>query len=372
LSQYIINIRTKPTAEIADEGKVEYHAEHSQVIETFSINQRTVAKIKIGGVDLCTTTRSRRSLHMECQISRVIEEAITENTGEQSPLEIEHHVATDLSLRREDEIGGRTHDYFKRARDLAQQQLFSRPTLEAEMREKIQTDYYTDDLAYQQMLRIVRNALPTRAENPYHEARRDEHAASAGLLHSIWDVDIVMILDAADAVLVFQLPGAFANLLSKDTQQYVADSLESYSTLVPVPFPDKTLSGPHWSLWLPSRPDLDFRSAGGAKVRCAKSGVYQFGMRPSSSHADTRREDAYKNRIPCPALARDSMPLDDETDEQKLARRPLCHSTLSACNELSSFLLSLLDPDLRRLRERCRYRAETYRRRVLLLIQPTP
>jgi hypothetical protein len=113
-----------------------------------------------------------------------------------------------------------------------------------------------------------------------------------------------------------------------------------------MPFPDRTLSGPHWSLWLPSRPDLDFRSAGGANVRCAKSGVYQFGMRPSLSHADTRREDAYKNRIPCPALARDSMPLDDETDEQKLARRPLCHSTLSACNELSSFQLSLLDPDL--------------------------
>ncbi|KAI3328982.1 hypothetical protein HD806DRAFT_548207 [Xylariaceae sp. AK1471] len=137
-------------------------------------------------------------------------------------------------------------DYFRQAREIAQQRLFSQPALEAKTQEKLREDIANDSL--------------------YHEARRD------------------------DNVLVFQLSEAYATE----------------------------------------------REAGG---------VYQFGVRPDTrpKHADGTRNE---NRKPRPTLACDSAPFEGETDEQQLVRQRLCRGALSACTELSTFLLPFLDTDL--------------------------
>ncbi|KAI8632136.1 hypothetical protein F5Y19DRAFT_473023 [Xylariaceae sp. FL1651] len=252
--------------------------------------------------------RSLEDQYRGCEISASIEE--------QPPLEIEHHVIAQLLLQRDGQIGGRTQDYFKLARDLAQQWLFMQPCLEAETRKALSTNH-ANDRAYSEMLTFIPKALPTPTENPYHEACRDEHAASAGLLYDIHDVDIVMVLD--DNIIAFQLSDVFAALLSKDVQQYVADSLEFYRTLHPMLFPDMARNGLHRGVWLPSGPDPDFRDAR-ADFRQAKPGVYHFGMRPGPyrTRPNHKGDKKMNNRNSHPVPMRDSLSLDGETGEQHL------------------------------------------------------
>ena len=190
-------------------------------------------------------------------------------------LEVEQWVAAQLLLDHAGQIEGRTQDYWRKARDLAQQHLHINPDLEGKVGEEMSRGHHTDDLAFAEMLDIVKHALKQRAANPYHQAMRDEYAVENGLFHHIKDSDITMILDKNDKVIGFFFSDAFRKLLSKNVEKRVMRSLDIFSTLQPVPLPDMTRHGLHWIDWLVENPPFDYRNTNN-DPRAAKSGVYHL------------------------------------------------------------------------------------------------
>lgn len=105
----------------------------------------------------------------------------------------------------------------------------------------------------------------------------DEHAVSRRHFYKI-DADIVMILDAKTNIIAFQCSDVFRKLLTKSMERNIAEALEIFSSLQPIPYPDFTRHGLHFVDWLKRQPDLDFRQREN-DPRQAKSGVYHWGAR---------------------------------------------------------------------------------------------
>ncbi|KAI0129008.1 hypothetical protein BJ170DRAFT_721909 [Xylariales sp. AK1849] len=330
LAQDIINIKTKSARNIADGGSVQTHIKHTRIIETFRLHDRTVAKIKFEDANVFKKGPTYSSL----QTAKEFEKEISKDMAGPPSLEIEQWVTAQLLLCCAGQIGGKTDDYWRRARNLAQQQLHVNAELESKVREEMNNGC-ANDLAFSKILDVVTKCVSRKAFNPYYQARRNEFAVSKRIFHRIEDTDIIMVLDKADNVIAFVCSDAFRKLLTKGVEEDVAQSLETFSTLDPLPVPDMTRHGLHWIDWLVKRPELDFRNREN-DPRIAKSGVYHFGARcsigdPNGEEIGPTIDEVYR------------------AGKWPLVLRQLTmlrYNAFGACTELVRFLFDLLDPEL--------------------------
>lgn len=124
------------------------------------------------------------------------------------------------------------------------------------------------------MLDIAKKAIPRAASNPYYQAKR--YPVENKLFYHIKEVDILMVIDKDRNAIYFQLWSALRRLLGMQGEEKTTDSFEKYSTLAPVPLPDATRHGLHWTDWLKEHPEFDFQNPAN-DLRQAKSGVYHLG-----------------------------------------------------------------------------------------------
>ncbi|KAI0181521.1 hypothetical protein GGR52DRAFT_583943 [Hypoxylon sp. FL1284] len=358
LTKDIVDIKTKPAAEIADDGTLRSVDKNNRLIEAFTLRGRTIAKMTFKDADV---QREGPQPYGDLDICRKEEERVTEGMGRSKPsLEAEQWVAASVILSTGGEIGAGPDGFWARARDLAQQQMWLQPQLIAatEKRIRVTPDRLLNllDPRLLEMLRTVRACLSREAFNPWHQAARDDHALEHDLYRTV-DCDVFMALDRNGAVVAFVIKEAFFELVGPRAQMRATQALETYSSLHPVPAPDKTRHGLHWADWLGRRrPDLDPRNpdvdaaasraqtqpspAGGpaaplpAADRC---GSYTIGVTGATA-------DPELGYAPCEVLdiAYRGGPAD--------AERQLGHvrsSVLGTCTAVADFYLDLLDPDLR-------------------------
>lgn len=333
LAQDIVNIKTKIAKDIADGRAVKTSIRHQRTIETFKLHGRTVAKVKFADADI-----SRKGLaYSSLETSKALEKEISSKLGDQPSLEVEHLVAAHVLLRRAGDIGGKTEDYWKKARDLAQQQLYVLPELEAQVRGQITAGVALKDPLLAEMLDIVRKCLPNKGFNSYHQSQRDEFAYAQDLVHKLKDTEIIVVVDKANSLIAFQCSDAFRKLLTKSIEREVTEAFETYSTLQPVPIPDMTRHGLHWIDWLVNdHPELDFRNPKN-DPKLAKSGVYHFGGRCAVGDPNGRKN---------PGWTKDSgSRLNDNQHVYKQLMK-LRYSALGACTEVIRFFFEILEPDL--------------------------
>ena len=266
LATDVSNIRSRTPTEIAD-GAMRSIQEDNRTIETFKVHGRTVCRVTFSDVDAF----GKGSPYAMSKASESLEEEIDKDYGAQPELQVERWVTAHVLLSRAGQIGGRTDDYWKRARSLAQQQLYLNPDLEDEVRQQIDTGGHEKDPAFSKMLDYVKKGCVIKIYNPYHQAKRNEYAVDNSLLHKVQNTDIILILDHSDNMILFQCSDVFRQLLTRAVQKLVIQSFETYSTRTPVPFPDMTRHSLHWMDFLAQRPDLDFRNPDN-DPRVAKSG----------------------------------------------------------------------------------------------------
>lgn len=266
LARDVGNIRSKAPEDIAD-GTVQRLQEDQRTIETFEVHGRTVCRIKFSDVNAFGVG----SPYSLSKVSKSLERKINKELGTKPDLQDERWVMAHVLLSMGGQIGGRTDDYFKQARSLAQQQLHVNPELEEDVKKQIQAGDHEKDPAFSKMLDLVKKGCARKAFNPYHQAKRDQYATDNGLLYKVGNTDIVIILDRSDNLVLFQCSDVFKQLLTKAVQKLVVQSFDTYSTCTPVPFPDMTRHGLHWISFLVERPELDFRNPDN-DPRQAKSG----------------------------------------------------------------------------------------------------
>ncbi|KAI7773875.1 hypothetical protein LA080_009698 [Diaporthe eres] len=326
------NIRCKDPKEISD-GAVEFIQEKNRIIETFKVHGRTVCRVKFSDVD----ASGKGSPYSLSAMSKSIERKIDEDFGVPPNLQIERWVMAHVLLSMGGQIGGRTNDYWSRARSLAQQQLHVNPGLEDEARQQMEAADHESDPAFSKMLALVKTGCPIKAHNLYHQAKRNDYATENGLLYKVENTDIIMVLDQSDNLILIQCGDVFKELLTKAVQKLVTQSFETYSTLTPVPWPDMTRHGLHWISFLSERPDLDFRNPDN-DPRMAKSGVFHVGARCEIGDPDGRK-------LPGPTKdnAGRRVPLRGHVFHQLVKLR---YSAFGACTEISKFFFQILEPTL--------------------------
>lgn len=126
------------------------------------------------------------------------------------------------------QIGGKTDDYWQKARSLAQQQLYLNPDMEGQVRQQIDAGNLEKDPAFSKMMGYVEKGCRNKTHNPYHQARRNEYAVENGLLHKIQGVGIVLVLDQSDNIILFQGTNVFDQLLTKAVQKHTVQSFEAH------------------------------------------------------------------------------------------------------------------------------------------------
>ncbi|KAJ0108799.1 hypothetical protein J7T55_011290 [Diaporthe amygdali] len=332
LAKDVNNIRSMPPHEIAD-GTVNCLQENNRTIETFKVHGRTVSRVKFSDVDVF----GEGSPYSASKVSRALERKINKDFGAQPDLQIERWVTTHVLLCKAGQIGGRTDQYWKEARSLAQQQLYLNPDLENKVRQQMEAGGHDKDPAFFKMLEIVKEGCPTKVFNPYHQAKRNDYATDNKLLYNIQNTDIVLVLDQSDNIILFQCSDVFKQLLTKAIQKLVVQSFETYSSRTPVPFPDMTRHGLHWIAFLRERPDLDFRNPNN-DPRLAKSGVFHIGGRcevgdPNGRNMPAPTKDSAGKRVP-----------EQGNVLHQLVK--LRYSAFGACTEIINFFFQILEPGL--------------------------
>lgn len=295
LARDVDNIRSKAPEDIAD-GAVKRLQEDQRTIETFEVHGRSVCRVKFSDVNAF----GNGSPYSLSKVSKSLERKIDEELGARPDLQVERWVMAQVLLSMSGQIGSRTDDYFSQARSLAQQQLYVNTELEDEVKQQIQTGDLDKDPAFSKMLDLVKKGYQRKANNPYHQAKRDQYAVENGLLYEVRNTDIVLVLDQSDNLVLFQCSDVFKQLLTKAVQKLVVQSFETYSTCAPVPFPDMTRHGLHWISFLAERPDLDFRNPDN-DPRHAKSGNTPALAMHSSHSADNYLVRCLPLRRPLPS-----------------------------------------------------------------------
>jgi len=159
---------------------------------------------------------------------------------------------------------------------LAHQQFYLDPRLVQRTKDRLKS---RRDPALDEALSIAKRALPMKTYNQYYQTRRDEYAVEKGIFYYVKDVDILMVLDKNKKMIIFQCSNAFQKVLSREIQDRVVDSITKYSVLQPVPLPDGTRHGMHWTDWLQENPQFDYRNPANDLLRIGpQSGVYHFGI----------------------------------------------------------------------------------------------
>ncbi|KAI1780971.1 hypothetical protein F4818DRAFT_22119 [Hypoxylon cercidicola] len=338
LTEDITAIKTQAAADIADGGVVATTEGSGYIIETFCVNDQSVAKFTLTDTDAKEGRRPYSSLEFHQQH----EDYLTSAMGRgKPPLEVEQWIAAMIILALGGETGARPHGYWAKARDLAQQQLWLIPGLETTARHLIHLASLNNTIASTDpnlfaMVGIVRKCLPTPAFNPYYQAARDSFAVAVGFYQRL-DQDIFMALDKNGEVIAFVIKDAFRDLVGIRKQMRITQALDSYSSLQPVPAPDKTRHALHWANWLGRlRPDLDRRHPL-ADPHAAKSGTYHIGVQSPTASPDGRYE-------PCELLDLAYQGSEERAKELHYVR----HNTLGTTTVVADFYLNLVDAELRK------------------------
>ncbi|KAI4870638.1 hypothetical protein F4820DRAFT_402855 [Hypoxylon rubiginosum] len=344
LTADIANMKTKPAAEIADDGAVEYSEKSGRIIEKFYLRNCSVTKVTLKDADIL---KDGSRPYGDLAISKDYEDLVTAGMGRGKPaLDVEQMVAANVILATGGNIGSHPDGYWARARDLAQQQLWLLPNLEAYIRQYIDSTSDDDLLAADGTLYVLlctlRNWMGAPAFNPYYQAERDDHASSEGLYEKI-DSDIFMAVDKNGEVIAFSIKEAFEELVGMVTRMRVTQALDSYKSLQPVPALDKTRYALHYADWLDRyNPDLEallnFSPAEPSSPPAApKCGTYTIGLQSATNDPDDPHE-------PCEVL--DIAYRGTTADEKQLRHVRL--SVLGPCTAVADFYLDILDPDLRK------------------------
>lgn len=183
LSQDILDIKTQDSVKIAEDGKVKTGTSNNRTIETFKLHGRTVCKVKFSDCKVSNPPYSN------CKTSKEIEGTITEAIGKQPSVSVVQSVASHIILARAGQIGGRSHDYWVKARDLAQQQLHINPSLEKEVQQQMEKGVENDP-AFAEMLAIVKKSILQNSTNSYFQSKRDKYGVANGLFYRVKDTDI--------------------------------------------------------------------------------------------------------------------------------------------------------------------------------------
>ncbi|KAH8587682.1 hypothetical protein B0O99DRAFT_694237 [Bisporella sp. PMI_857] len=141
-SQDIASIKTKASHEVADNGAVAREEKYGRIIDTFLVYSHGVANIKFIDANI----NAKAPFYGTLKISRELEKAIDESIGKPPSLEVEQWVTASFLLAIVGQVDGRSQDYRKKARRLAQQQLFLNPNLEAMPLQRIREGTKNDDV----------------------------------------------------------------------------------------------------------------------------------------------------------------------------------------------------------------------------------
>ncbi|KAK7756778.1 hypothetical protein SLS62_001221 [Diatrype stigma] len=329
LSDDIYAIKSQPARELALEGTTVIRSlERNRTIEEFQMRYefRHVCKVTFSD---CKVSQSSYST---CRTSREIEKTITEEIGEQPSLATVQRVAAHVILAQAGQLGGRSQDYWIKARDLAQQQLHINPDIEEIIRQQMDQGIGNDP-AFVAMLAIVKECIKDYSFNPYFQSKRDKHAVARDLFTYLGEKDI------KGEVIFCQLSGAFSQFVWDTLEHEASQAIEAYSTLHAVPLPDMTRHGLHYIEWLVDHPELDFRNPQ-HDPRTAKSGLYYFGVRasPNDPNGMQNPKQTRDIRRAIPYMVGEGHRL---KQLEKLRKGPF-----RLCTEMLRHVFKILDPSL--------------------------
>lgn len=225
--------------------------------------------------------------------------------------------------------------FFPTVRGVAQQQLALSRKLEAKVAGRLEDEHDPSwrDPSFVEMFQILNSINRTSEENVYHQAQRDEWAVKNNLFHRV-TADIVLVSDAKEQPIDFQLSKSVEQLLGPSVQEDIIKSFKIYSRLHPVPLVDRQRHGIHWSRWLVERPDLDFRTLAGEP-----SGAYHLGHSTMTGHPLALDGDGPYRKADSGERIQ-AWPLVIEAQEK------LRYGALGACTGILGCLLKIIDPKL--------------------------
>lgn len=167
LSQDVLNVKNRDAEDIADKGTLRTETDAGRTIELFRLNGRHVAKVVIEGVD----ARQKGVDYKKIKTAKVFERTVeTEYQIKKPSLETEHRVMAHVLLSRGGQIGGKACDYWKTARNLAQQHIYLNPGLDLSLQSGAEN--VKDDKTFAKMLEMVKKCIKQNAFNPYYQAQR--------------------------------------------------------------------------------------------------------------------------------------------------------------------------------------------------------
>ena len=333
IKEDVLAIMNGPTDQVADSADdIVREIAHKRTIEAFKRRGRSVVLVKMH--DVKVQDKKNKDTYARCEICSLTEQQLDEALGRGPSLAVEQWIAARVLLEMEGNPGGKTADYFKTARDLAQQRVYENVDIEKSAVNEMESKAPMDE-DFIDMLNIVKEALIQKASNPYHQAKRDEYAAANGVLYRI-SADIAMVLDKDARVIAFQFSDAFSALLPALTQFKVAELLDTWTSAWPIPLPDMTRHGLHYISHLKKHPEFDARIPEN-DGHTAKSGVSHVGFRcqigdPNGDKGVDYTLDTNLRCVHNPHL-RAQLP-------------KVQYGPFGACTELVGFFFRLLDPEL--------------------------
>lgn len=167
LAQDILVVKNRNAEDIADVDTLRAEIDTGRTIELFKLRGRRVAKVVIEAVD----ARQRGVDYKKLKSAKAIEKSVGRQYQIKKPsLETEHRVMAHVLLSRGGQIGGKACDYWKTARNLAQQHIY----LDHGLDDRIQNSFAESnhDEAFARMLEMVKKCIKQNAFNPYYQAQR--------------------------------------------------------------------------------------------------------------------------------------------------------------------------------------------------------
>lgn len=167
LAQDILAVKNRNAEDIADVDTLRAEIDTGRTIELFKLRGRRVAKVVIEGVD----ARQRGVDYKKLKTAKAFEKNMQKEYQIKKPsLETEHRVMTHVLLSRGGQIGGKSCDYWKTARNLAQQHIYLDHGLDDRIQNSLAKSNH--DEAFARMLEMVKKCIKQNAFNPYYQAQR--------------------------------------------------------------------------------------------------------------------------------------------------------------------------------------------------------
>lgn len=167
LAQDVLEVKTRNAEDIADKGTLRTETDAGRTIELFRLKGRRVAKVVIEGVDAIQRGVDYKKLKTAKVFEKIVD---TEYQIKKPSLETEQRVMAHVLLSRGGQIGGKACDYWKNARNLAQQHIYLDQGLDVRLHSR--AEKVEDDKAHARMLEMVKKCIKQNAFNPYYQAQR--------------------------------------------------------------------------------------------------------------------------------------------------------------------------------------------------------